>query len=266
MNTLKQLLEACLSPLGIMTLLLAAGSIFMCLRRFSGLGRRLVLAGVALYLVFMFTPLAEICIAGLERPYPPVLRPDASAGIRAVVVLSGYGEDHPSLPATSKLSGETLGRLSEGIRLYRSLPGAKLIVSGGILRPEDPPVARLMAEYARDMGVADADILVEGRSLNTYENLVEIRKMLGDAPVLLVTSACDLWRALAVAHRLDMKPLAAPACIWAATHFPSGMTWAEWAWRLVERSARASADRLVYLQRAQHEYLGYFWYWMLGRV
>jgi uncharacterized SAM-binding protein YcdF (DUF218 family) len=96
-------------------------------------------------------------------------------------------------------------------------------------------------------------------------NLVEVKKIIGSEPFILVTSSDGLQRAAAVARKLGMQPLPAPAAIWAARHYPAGMSWLEWGWKVLEDMG-PSTDRLIYLQRAHHEYLGYVWYWMLGRV
>jgi len=210
------------------------------------------------------TPLAEVVYARLEHPYPSMLHPDAS--IRTVVVLAGYADDLPFLSATAKPSAEATSRITEGIRLYRDLPAAKLVVSGGPLHRQDRPVAGLTAEFAIAIGVPQQDIVVEGLSTTTYENLLELRKIVGAEPFLLVTSSDHLQRATAVAHRLGMKPLPAPAAIWAARYYPTNMPWRDWGWKLLEDTGYPDVNRLSYLQRAHYEYLGYVWYWMLGRV
>ncbi len=264
MTSLQGLLEACFSPVGFMTVLFASGILVNAFRRQSRLGHRLVWSGVGLYLVFLLTPLAEVLYVNLEHPYPPMLHPDAS--VRTIVVLSGYGEDIPFLPVTSQLGVETISRMAEGIRLYRELPGARLILSGGTLRHQHRPIANLMADFASVMGVPEQDIVLEGLSTTTYENLLEVKKIIGSEPFILVTSSGDLRRAAAAARRLEMKPLPAPAAIWAARHYPAGMSWLEWGWRVIEDMGYPALERLSYLQQAHHEYLGYVWYWMLGRV
>ena len=69
-----------------------------------------------------------------------------------------------------------------------------------------------------------------------------------------------------MASKLGMKPLPAPAAIWAARNYPADMSWLRWIWKVFEGMAHPSKDRFAYLQRAFHEYVGYAWYWMLGRV
>jgi len=264
MDILKNLLETWFSPLGILATLFVLGLFLSAFRRQSRMGHRLVWSGAGMYLIFVITPLAEVVYANLEHPYPSMLHPDAA--VRTVVVLVGYGEDLPFLSVTSKPSVEAVSRIAEGIRLYRELPAARLILSGGTVRRQDRPTADLTADFAMAMGVPKQDIVLEGLSTTTYENLLEVKRIVGSEPFILVTSSDHLRRATAVAHRLGMNPLPAPAAIWAARYYPAGMSWLEWGWKLVEDTGYSDANRLSYLQRAYHEYVGYIWYWMLGRV
>jgi uncharacterized SAM-binding protein YcdF (DUF218 family) len=259
-----EMIEAGLSPIGFLSILFASGVLIGALRRQSRIGPRLVWSGAVLYLVFLLTPLAELLYASLERPYPPMLHADKS--VRNVVVLSAFGENTATLPVTSQLTGEAIQRMVEGIRLYREIPGARLILSGGIVNGTDRPVADLMAEFAGAMGVPGPDIVVEGSSTSTYENLAEVKKIIGSEPFILVTSSGHLRRAMAVARKLDMTALAAPAAVWSlSNHYPAGMTGSELGWRLI-LDLFPTMDRFTYLEMAFHEYLAYFWYWMLGRV
>lgn len=266
MAILRKTVEICFSPVGLMTLMFVTGLFVVACRRTSRAGRRLIWCGIWLYLIFLLTPLAEVLVSGLERPFPPMLHPDAHAGVRAIVVLSGYGEDFSFFPVTSKVSEETMVRMVEGIRLHRELPGAKLVVSGGVLRPGERALANLMADFAKAMGIPEGDVVIEAKSQTTQENLLEVKKIVGSQPFILVTSACALRRAIAVARKLEMKPLAAPAAVWAAQHYPTGMRWQEWSRKLIAGMAAPSTSRLGYLQSAYHEYVGYAWYWMHGRL
>jgi hypothetical protein len=156
--------------------------------------------------------------------------------------------------------------MAEGIRLYHLMPGAKLVVSGGVVRDGDGPIAGLMAAFLRQSGIPGDAVIVEANSRNTYENLLEIRKITGGDAFILVTSACDLWRAAAVARKLGMNPLPAPACIWASQRYPEGMSAGEWFRVVIGRFAHPSVNRLSRLQWAYHEHLGYLWYLLLDRV
>lgn len=265
MTSLKHALEFLFSPLGILTVLLLGGLLMTALRRTAKTGRRMVWTGVVVFLVVLLTPVADVMVASLERPYPPLRRVEANSRVRTVVVLSGYGEDRYSLPVTSRLWPNTMARVVEGIRVYREVSGARLVMSGGVLRTGDRAIARQMADFAVALGVPREDLITEESSQTTYENLREVQKIIGREPFVLVTSACDLRRALAVAKKLGMLAVAAPAGIWAVQRFPDGMGWEAFGWEVL-KGIRPSATRLEYIQRAWHEYLGYAWYWVLGRV
>jgi len=265
MTVIKQSLEFCISPVGLLTFLLVGGLIMTAFRKKAKTARRMVLFGCALFGLILLTPIAEFLVASLERPFPPLTRIDAAAGVRYVVVLSGYAEDRPFLPVTSRLWPDTVERVVEGIRVYRQAPGAKLVMSGGVLRTGDRPIATLMADFAVALGVPPGDVLTEDTSRTTYENLREVQKIVGRQPFVLVASACDLWRAMAVARKLGMKPTPAPAGIWAAQHFPAGISWRDYWWEALG-SVGPSTARFTYIQRVWHEYLGYAWYWLLRRL
>ena len=159
-----------------------------------------------------------------------------------------------------------VGRLVEGVRLYHEVSGARLIVSGGVVNQGHEPLAKLMADFLRQIGVPAKDIVMEGKSRDTYENLAEVRKLVGASPFILVTSAFHLPRAIAVARKLQMNPLPAPACIWALQAYPEKMSIAQLASSFFTGFAYPSTARLARIQWVYHEYLGYVWYWLLGRL
>jgi uncharacterized SAM-binding protein YcdF (DUF218 family) len=267
MYSFKQLLESSLAPLGIVSFLMFIG-LLPSWRGGTSWRRNLSLrTGAFLFLLFVFSPLAEIIIGTLERQYPPLQElPEWLASAPTIVVLSEYAEAHSSTPVTSNLSEDMLYRVVEGIRLYRLSATAKLLMSGGILRRGDPPVAQIMADFARAQGVRKEDLLVETKSQNTYENLLEVQKMLGSKPFILVTSAYHLPRAMAVARKLQLHVTAAPARIITLQHFPALMGWQVWIRTVAGSFLTPSLGRLTLLQRAYHEYVGYGWYWILGRI
>jgi uncharacterized SAM-binding protein YcdF (DUF218 family) len=262
----KRSIEIIVSPLGIMTILMACGLAGSVARRHSRVGQRLLICGVLLFLVYLFSPLSPYLTLSLEKQFRPMLKPPESPKINRIAVLAGYGEEHPAFPITSNVSGQTMGSISEGLRLYRLVPGAKLITSGGVARRGEKPVAAMMADFLQQMGVPAVDLIVEGKSHNTYENLRELRKLVGAEPFILVAPACDLRRALAVSQRLRMNPIPAPSCIWAMQHHPDAASPIQWTADFFKSWASPSLENLHRLQWAYHEYLGYVWYRILGRI
>jgi uncharacterized SAM-binding protein YcdF (DUF218 family) len=123
-----------------------------------------------------------------------------------------------------------------------------------------------MSDFLQQMGVPKDNVIVEGNSQNTYENLREVRNLLGSAPFILVASGCDMRRAVAVAGRLQMKPIPAPAYIWTLQMRPSNWTMSDWAANYFKQHGYISLKNLSRLQWAYHEYLGYLWYRFLERI
>ncbi len=266
MDHLKRLLEHVLSPVGIMVVLLVLGLLFSFSRRYYIAGRRLLLTGVSLYLIYLFSPLSEVLILNLEKLYVPLAAPPSGATIDRIVILSDYGEEHAAYPVTGTLSRETVSRLVEGIRLYRLLPGSKLVSSGGVMRPGDRPVGALMADFLAQMGIPRGDLLVEDSAMNTFENMANSKAFVGTKPFILVTTASHMRRSVAVAHKLDMQPVPAPASFWTRQYYPSDANPVDWATTLLRHCVHPSQERLIQLQAAYHEYAGYVWYRLRGYV
>jgi uncharacterized SAM-binding protein YcdF (DUF218 family) len=113
------------------------------------------------------------------------------------------------MPANSQLSSSSLSRIVEGIRLHHSLPGSKLILSGGALY--DPvPESRVFADVALALRVDKKNLILESLSRDTEEEARLIQEIVGKDAFVLVTSASHMPRAMALFNKLGMHPLAAP--------------------------------------------------------
>ncbi len=92
-------------------------------------------------------------------------------------------------------------RLIEGLRLYNSKIIRRIIISGGngSIKSEGKPESLLLLELSKDL-LGRPKILIDSLSRNTYENAVEVNRMikkmsLEDQPILLITSAYHMPRA-----------------------------------------------------------------------
>jgi uncharacterized SAM-binding protein YcdF (DUF218 family) len=184
-----------------------------------------------------------------EKAYP-----HGSEPLRFVVVLAGSSKANPDVSAARQLGASTLERLVEGIRIYRKFPGCKLLVSGGAVF-STTPAAALMREAAIEMGVPGEDIILENRSLDTHDEAVMIKPMVGDAPLALVTSASHMKRSLLLFRGQAMKPYPAPA-----GSVASGSA------ALNPASFFPEASALQKSEMALHEYLGIAWAMITGRM
>lgn len=209
MFTLKQVVGLLVMPLTCAVTLAILGLLcrVMNARRAS---RILLIAAVSVAFAAAFGPIGDLLLQPLERRYAAVL--DASklpSSPRYVAVLGGGYQPQDDLPVTAALNPVALVRLIEGVRLWRQLPGAKLIVSGGP-GANTPPSARGYAIAALSLGVPPDSIVVVDTPLDTGTEIRELRKVLRGECLILVTSASHMPRAMAHSERLQLQAIPAP--------------------------------------------------------
>ncbi len=191
-----------------LSLILMVSGMFLVLSR-----RRLRLAGtlvaVAVGLLFFFSvPFVSMgFIGGLERRYQELPADDLTKwnSVKYIVVLGAGSSPDPAIPLTSRQYRPQLARVIEGMRIYHKRPGSQLIVSGGALRRT--PDAEIMGQFLREMGIREADILKEADSLNTFQQALNIKKMIGEEDFFLVTSAVHMPRAVALFQEAGLHPI-----------------------------------------------------------
>jgi uncharacterized SAM-binding protein YcdF (DUF218 family) len=266
MYILKAIIGFSVSPMGMISIFFLVGFIVTILKHRSRWAHGFMMAGAFLFLVFTFTPVADILIRQLEVQYPPLTNLPETAPFTYIAVLSHYTVDDQDFPITSNVSQETLCRVAEAIRLYRMLPESRIIVSGGFFYGARHSQASLMSDCLQTLGVPESSIITEEHSRDTFENLMGIHKIVGVQPFLLVTSAHHMPRAMAAARRLGMNATPAPACISILYYYPPGMSFNEWIKAIYKNFLYPSALRWQHLEWAHHEYLGYLWYMLTGRA
>lgn len=117
----------------------------------------------------------------------------------------------PELPLTSQLSLAELNRLLEGIRVYRNVEDAKLILSRGIGGNGPFTDAEMMESLAITLGIPEDDIILESESLDTIVQAKLIKQIVNDDKFILVTSASHMPRAMAIFKKCGMCPVPALA-------------------------------------------------------
>ncbi len=164
----------------------------------------LILAGTRWFGRVLASPLEEYGLPGASIP-----------NVQAIVVLSsGVKLPVPPQP-TVTLDGATANRLLYGAELYRAGKAPIVILSGGQMpwTKDQPPMSQGMAEVIELMGVPKFAIIKEPDSANTYENAVDVAKILKArriGRILLVTSAIHMPRALALFRHQGVDAIAAP--------------------------------------------------------
>jgi uncharacterized SAM-binding protein YcdF (DUF218 family) len=197
-------------PVPLCLTLLLFGLYFLWFSRRARLGKILLSAGTGLLLVFSFGPFNSLLLGPMETAHPPLTGPRAAAEpVRWVVVLgSGYHPD-PALPATARIPEGGLVRLTEGVRVYRAIPGSKLLVLIGGADASDGRI-ETVKELTTAFGVPPADVVVDASGRTTSEEAAVIRNTVGTDRFVLVTSAFHMPRAVLLCRDHGLNPVPAP--------------------------------------------------------
>ena len=211
METMKLVAATLLSPLLISLICQSVGWLLWYYRRKSGWGLIFVAAGTCVLVLGSISGWTHESRRTREFVHSPL---DATADIRLdspvliVVLGTGYNSD-PELPANSQVSGTFLSRLLEGVRIYRSHPQSRLLISiAGNAGAEskrffaDEMIALLQINATR------VDIATESKSTSD-EAEEAIRHHRGEQ-VIVVTSAGHMVRAMTIFDDAGLSPIAAP--------------------------------------------------------
>jgi uncharacterized SAM-binding protein YcdF (DUF218 family) len=241
MTYLKECITALTAPL-MLALLLAiiAGVVAWRGRRRAAVG--MLVAALIVVFVTSEGVVGDWLLNSLEARYPP-LQDQSALQVRWIVVLGSSYSPHDGIPVTAALDQDALVRIVEAVRLTRLNPAAKLLVSGGA--PDGtPPSAQGYAELARDLGIDQSSLVVSDQALDTNEEALDVVRLLGGEPFILVTSAYHMPRAMQLMRRAGARPIAAPT----GQLVTKGFHW---------RCLLPSSAGLGKSERALHEYLGF---------
>jgi uncharacterized SAM-binding protein YcdF (DUF218 family) len=189
------------------------------------LARLVVILGIAEILVLSFPPVADALLGSLENQARSAARQAPACCYDAIVVLGGgIAPAHPPEQPFPDLN-ENGDRMWEAARLFRRGVAPRIIVTGGSYVEHGGPAgteATAMRTFLVDLGVPAEAILDEPKAQNTIENIGNVRAMVGDGRVALVTSAYHMPRALRLAERAGLKVGAFPTDYQAT---PSARLW-----------------------------------------
>ncbi|MEO5334773.1 MAG: YdcF family protein [Magnetococcus sp. YQC-5] len=172
-------------------------------------GRVLVTMALVVLGLLSSSPVSRFLLEPLEKMYVPYAVTSRFQPLY-VVVLSGGAKADPTLSSVGQINPETLVRLAEGIRIFREHPESKLLVSGGAPFAHVAE-AEIMADVAKLLGVSEEAMVLEKHSLDTDDQARIIKKMIGAAPFVLVTSASHLPRSMVLFRKYGLDPVPAPA-------------------------------------------------------
>ncbi|HEU0225964.1 MAG TPA: ElyC/SanA/YdcF family protein [Steroidobacteraceae bacterium] len=241
------LLRLLVTPSALGAALFVLGILVLMLPATRRLARPLLLGSGAVLFVFSFGPVATLLLSPLEYAYPAMTDPERHGRVRTIVLLTAYASDDPHMPLSSRMNASSAFRVLEAASLARRCPECRIIVSGNAIAA-DAMIAQLEA-----MGIAGSRLSRETASQNTAASAENLAPIIGSEEIFLVTSAGHMRRSLAVFARHGLRAIPVPA----DHQLPSSVARAEWT---------VSPFNLNASDLALHEYAGYTWYRLTGRI
>lgn len=243
--TLKKFLGGLLLPLPFFLLLIGFSILLLWFSRRQKTAKILLTFSWLGLLLVSLQPVADRLLAPLESHYPTYQN---TTPVDYIVVLGGSYTYNPHWAPSSNLINNSLPRVTEGVRIYRQNPGAKLIFTGGKAANNPVASARVAGMVAESLGVPAADIIMIENGRDTEDEAQLIADLIGQRKMALVTSANHLPRAIVWFENLGLKPIPAPANQLAVTTALN-----PW------EKALPSANYLSHSERAWYETLGRWW-------
>lgn len=252
---LKKVVSLVFCPAIVALILCLAGLIVWRRNSSSRIGPRCVTAGGIVLLAALLYLSPAVLMFPLERAAGDPADPAdlARRGVRSIIVLGG-GVRHGSMGTPSLPASESLARVVEGVRLWKGIPGARLILSGGRYSDDAVATADAMAWAAKLLGVPDDALVLEDKSWDTDDEARYVQPIVGREPFALVTSAVHMKRALLTFKLNGLDPVPAP------TDFLIRGVGFDY------RLLMPSSVNIVQTKAGLHEYAGLAWLMMKGAV
>lgn len=240
------IISALLKPLMVLVIMLVMSFIFYARKR--RMAFKVMTVTSLLWFLIISTPFVpDYLVSKLENRYPPLSDnelPDSGNSVKIMVMGAGHINDL-RLSFNNQLTQNALGRLIEGIRLYKKLPGSRLILSGwGFDQPLTQ--AQTLALAARSLGVLSSDIIMYNNTENTSDEAKEYAKnAIPGEKLFVVSNASHMPRVIRHFNNNEIYPV--PVCCNYS----------------VKESERKSityffpeSSHIIKSEKAMHEYLG----------
>jgi uncharacterized SAM-binding protein YcdF (DUF218 family) len=253
-HVISTLQATVLSPTGLLSALLVCGLAVSFTRSLRTFGRRTVMFAGGLLAGLALLPIGDWMLQPLENRFPEATAPQGA--VTGVILLGGSLKVDPDGTPASAIPSEAFSRVTTAADLARRYPEAKILVTGGPIKPRTGfSEADAVAAYLARLGVSPRRILLERRSIDTFENARFSADLVRPRPGehwLLVTSAYHMPRAVG-AFRAAGFPVTAAPTDWRS----SGS---------LGRSLVGGSANLTRVDMVAREYLALAAYYVSGRT
>lgn len=196
----------------LLIFLLVAAAIVLTLLKWRRCSLILSFLALALFFAIGCGPIPSALLSDLQSGY------SADADVReapsTTIILLGYGTEQVKEPSGTQVEVPTLAysRLAKALELYRACrlksTHCTILVTGGDPQHHGASEASVYATRLQQLGVDASDLLIEGRSLNTWQNAQYTAALLKTHPadqVFLVTSGIHLRRSVLYFERFGIR-------------------------------------------------------------
>lgn len=243
----KKIVSAFLLPIPIGLFLLLISFIYLMFDSYKK-AKIFLFLGLSWFLLFSFQPFSNALLAPLENSHKALLQ---TSKVNYILVLGSGHKSDESLSITSQVKMVAINRLVEGIRHYKNLENAKLIVSGYGSSDENSH-ALMQEKLAISLGVKQEDIIRLDSPRDTKEEAIEAKKIVGKEEFILVTSASHMKRSVLLFEKEGLNVIASPTN--------------NLAYKDDSFSAYFSARNLRNCEMAIHEYLGLLYSYLRDEI
>jgi len=229
--TIKKIMGTLMMPLPFFVLLGLMGLWFLYRNRIK---RAKILLTLSLggIMLFSYDPVANKLLETLEAQYQPIQEVNSSVGYALL------------------LGGDFDLRAYGVLRLYHQNPNLTIVTSG-YEGKEEIPEAFINRDKLIALGIPKEQIIAHPKPKDTQSEAIAMKKLVGNAPFYLVTSATHMPRAMGLFQKQGLSPIAAP-------------------WGFLQRKTLwlsfVDASDARKSQIAWHEYLGLLWSRVKGDI
>lgn len=156
-------------------------------------------SGLLFYILSNELIINELC---LLYEYPAIARSEIKTHDIGIVLTGGLMNEEKA-PVENLFLGNHADRFAQALLLYKEKKIQKILITGGDLKLISRPIkseGKLAAEFLIKCGVNPEDIILEGKSVNTYQNAKFtaelLRRQYPDQRYILLSSAVHLPRAI----------------------------------------------------------------------